>query len=207
MIAAAIVGLSRLVTGAQARWIGCEPSTRQRIYIANHTSHLDFVVLWSALPREVRRMTRPVAGRDYWDRTRQRRHLAVNIFRAVLVDRGGHADHESKVASARRTVDHTAAALGTHHSLILFPEGTRGSGENVAEFKSGLYHLCQLRPDVDLVPTWLENLDRILPRGEVLPVPLLASVTFGCPIRLEPGEPKDEFLARARRALLASRHT
>ena len=209
MIASTIVGLARLISGPQSRWIVCEPGTRQRIYFANHASHLDFVVLWAALPREVRALTRPVAGRDYWDRTRLRRYLAANVFRAVLVDRGGvptgsdgAADREAKVAAARRTVELTLRGLGTRHSLIIFPEGTRGGGVEVAPFKSGLYYLCLQRPDVELIPTWLDNLNRILPKGEVLPVPLMASVTFGPPMRLEPGEPKDDFLARARSALL-----
>lgn len=213
MIASAIVGLARLISGSQARWIGCEPSTRQRIYFANHTSHLDFVVLWAALPREIRGLARPVAGRDYWDRNPLRRHLAVNVFRSVLVDRGGAAgrgdgtvaDHEAKVAAARRTVELTAEGLGARHSLIIFPEGTRGSGTEVAPFKSGLYYLCLQRPDVELVPTWLENLNRILPKGEVLPVPLIGSVTFGPPMRLKPAEGKDDFLTRARSALVSLR--
>jgi 1-acyl-sn-glycerol-3-phosphate acyltransferase len=209
VIAPAIVGLARLISGSQCRWVGCEPSTRQRVYFANHTSHLDFVVLWSALPHEIRTLTRPVAGRDYWDRTRLRRYLAEHVFRAVLIDRGGSDiaawDSAARVVSARRTVDLTAEALGTRHSLIVFPEGTRGSGAAVAAFKSGLYYLSCQRPDVELVPTWLENLNRILPKGEVLPVPLLGSVTFGPPMRAEPGEPKDDFLARARTALLSVR--
>ena len=213
MIAPLIVALARLISGSQSRWVGCEPSTHQRIYFANHTSHLDFAVLWSALPRELRVLTRPVAGHDYWDRSRLRRYLAVHVFRAVLIERGGApagpdgtaADRAAKVAAARRTVDLTAEALGTRHSLIIFPEGTRGSGAEVAPFKSGLYYLCRQRPDVELVPTWLENLNRILPKGEILPVPLMGSVTFGPPMRLETGQQKDEFLARARSALLSLR--
>ncbi|MBI4179155.1 1-acyl-sn-glycerol-3-phosphate acyltransferase [bacterium] len=204
-VALIFVGLARLISGAQARWVGCEPSTRQRIYFANHTSHLDFAVLWSALPREVRALTRPVAGRDYWERTALRRYLAVSVFHAVLVDRGGPPDRAPRLAAAQRTVALAAAALGTRHSLIIFPEGTRGSGEHVAPFKAGLYHLCLLRSDVELVPAWLENLNRVLPKGEILPVPVLGSVTFGPPLRLKPGEPKDEFLERTRRALLGLR--
>jgi 1-acyl-sn-glycerol-3-phosphate acyltransferase len=205
VIAPAIVALARLITGAQARWIGCAPSTRQRVYFANHTSHLDFIVLWSALSREMRRLTRPVAGRDYWDATPLRRYLAVSVFGAVLIDRGGPADRAAKVEAARRTVEHTAAALGVAHSLILFPEGTRGSGDDVAPFKSGLYHLCRLRPDVELVPAWIENLNRILPKGEIMPVPLVGSVTFGAPLRLERDEPKEHFLTRAHQALVGVR--
>jgi len=200
-----VSGLAWLVTGAQARWVGAGPSAAQRIYFANHSSHLDFVVIWSCLPREIRARTRPVAGRDYWERGWLRRKLSRDVFRAVLIDRGGAgqgADHAARTEAARRTVEATAAALGSFESLILFPEGTRGDGSNVAPFKSGLYHLCALRPDVELVPVWLDNLFRILPKGEILPAPLLGSVTFGPPLRFDPTEPRDAFLARARAALL-----
>ena len=207
MIAPLVVAAARLLSGAQARWAGCAPSARQRIYFANHTSHLDFVVLWAALPRAVRALTRPVAARDYWEPNVLRRYLAARVFNAVLVDRqdstGQSAlDRAERVEAARRTVEQTAQALGSQHSLIVFPEGTRGSGAEVGPFKSGLYYLGQLRPDVELVPAYLENLNRILPKGEVVPVPLIASVTFGTPLTLAAGEGRDAFLARARRALL-----
>jgi 1-acyl-sn-glycerol-3-phosphate acyltransferase len=207
MITALIVTTARLLAGAQACWVGCEPSLRQRIYFANHTSHLDFVVLWSALPPALRALTRPVAGRDYWEPNALRRYLAARVFQAVLVDRGDAAsppaaNHATRVEAAQRTIERVAQALGTRHSLIVFPEGTRGSGAEVAPFKSGLYHLAQLRPDVELVPSYLENLNRILPKGEVLPVPMIGSVTFGTPLPVKPGEACAAFLARARAALL-----
>ena len=210
MIAPLIVAITRLLSGAQARWVGCDPSSRQRIYFANHTSHLDFVVLWSALPPALRRLTRPVAGRDYWEPNALRRYLAARVFQAVLVDRqgsggGAATDRAAKIEAARRTVERTAQALGSQHSLIVFPEGTRGSGAEPGPFKSGLYHLVQLRPDVELIPAYLENLNRILPKGEVLPVPMIASVTFGAALQLEPGEACAPFLARARAALLELR--
>jgi 1-acyl-sn-glycerol-3-phosphate acyltransferase len=209
MIAPLIVATARLLGGAQARWAGCEPSVRQRIYFANHTSHLDFVMLWAALPPALRAVTRPVAGRDYWEPNAFRRYLAAHVFQAVLVDRQGPAGQApaARVEVARRTVERTAEALGTRYSLIVFPEGTRGSGLELGPFKSGLYHLALLRPDVQLVPAYLENLNRILPKGEVLPVPMIASVTFGAPLEVKPGEACAPFLARARAALLDLRRS
>jgi 1-acyl-sn-glycerol-3-phosphate acyltransferase len=204
VIASLLAGGVKLVTGAQVRWVGCEPSTRQRIYFANHTSHLDFVVLWSALPADVRARTRPVAARDYWERSAPRRWLAKNVFRATLVDRGtDNPDPEARREAARRTVAETAAALGTDGSLIIFPEGTRGTGETVAPFKAGLYHLARTRPDVELVPCHLENLNRILPKGEFVLVPFMCFVRIGTPLALAHGETKDAFLDRARGALVA----
>src|SRR5205807_6199388 len=205
----ALAGAARLLCGTRPRWVGCQPSVRPRIYFANHTSHLDFLVLWASLPPEIRAHTRPVAASDYWDRTRLRRYLAREVFRAVLVDRASsysHADRATQVRLARRAVDRAARALEAGDSLIIFPEGTRGSGPDVGPFKSGLYHLCQLRPDVELVPVYLENLNRILPKGAAVPVPLEGSVTFGRPICLATYEDKSSFLGRARAALVGVHH-
>jgi 1-acyl-sn-glycerol-3-phosphate acyltransferase len=203
LIAAAVRGIS----GVQVRWAGCPPELKQRIYFANHTSHLDFVVLWSALPGEARARTRPVAAKDYWDKG-LRAYLAQRVFRAVLVGRGAPAPADSSkeaLAQARARIDALAEAMGETDSLIIFPEGTRGTGEKIAPFRSGLYHLARKRPDVELVPAYLENLSRILPKGEVLPVPLLSRLTFGVPIHVQESESKEAFLERACAALQALR--
>jgi 1-acyl-sn-glycerol-3-phosphate acyltransferase len=91
--------------------------------------------------------------------------------------------------------------MENRYSIIVFPEGTRGSGEEIAPFKSGLYHLCRQKPELELVPVYLDNMNRILPKGELLPVPMLSRVIFGRPMALEPGEPKPAFLERARAAI------
>ncbi len=205
LVARAVAALVWLLTGATARWQGVAPDGRQRVYFGNHTSHLDFVVLWSALPPAVRAATRPVAGADYWDRDGLRRWLAARVFRAVLIERRaeGERAHDEVVAAARAAVAATAAALDDGSSLILFPEGTRGPGGLPRPFKSGLYHLCRQRPDLELVPVRLDHLNRVLPKGEFVPVPLSATATFGAPLRLEPGEERDAFLERTRAALVA----
>lgn len=199
-----LAAAARLICGP-ARWEGCTPSGRQRIYFANHTSHLDLPAVWASLPPDVRANTRAVAGRDYWDRRPLHRFFARQVFRAVLVDRctaDKPCDRDGRVALAQRSVERTARALATGASLIIFPEGTRGDGREIAPFKSGLYHLCRLRPDVELVPVFLENMHRILPKGEALPVPVAGSVIFGRPLRLMPGEEQHAFLRRAHAALV-----
>ena len=198
--ASCLAALVRLATGVRVRWEACEPSPRQRVYFANHTSHLDAVVLWGALPAALRARTRPVAGRDYWERGALRRWLAERVFRVVLVDRGAPAGTE-RAEAARRTIDALVEAMRAGDSLIVFPEGTRGEGVEIGPFKSGIYHLAARMPGVELVPAYLENLNRILPKGEVLPVPLAGSVAFGPPIVLGDGEGKQAFLARAREAV------
>lgn len=197
--------LLRFISGASVFWIDAPPDAAQRIYIANHTSHLDFVVLWSALPPPVRELARPVAARDYWEKGALRRYLARKVFRAVLVDRLGKAGETRPAAAARQTVENLLSEMGDRYSLIVFPEGTRGSGEEMAPFKSGLFHLCKARPGLSVVPVYLDNLNRVLPKGEALPVPMLSRVVFGRPFRLEPEEGKTQFLERARAAVAALR--
>ena len=185
---------ARLLSGATTRWIDCQPDTCQRVYFANHTSHLDAIVLWSALPAEVRNFTRPVAARDYWEKGRVRRYLANNVFHALLIDRENIKVHQSPI-------DLMLRAIGDTYSLIVFPEGRRNTAAEMDDFKSGLYYLCKKRPDLELVPVHIDNLNRVLPRGEFLPVPLLSCITFGPPIWLEAGEPKVDFLRRARESV------
>lgn len=189
--------IARFISGVSVRWVDSQPDTCQRVYFANHTSHLDVVLVWSALPTEVRRLTRPIAAKDYWERGWVRRHLH-RVFNALLIDRKEIKVHQSPV-------DLMLREIGDTHSLILFPEGGRSPGEEIGEFKSGLYYISKKRPDLELIPVHINNMNRILPRGEFLPVPLLSSLTFGPPIWLEAGEPKTEFLARAREAVVSLR--
>jgi 1-acyl-sn-glycerol-3-phosphate acyltransferase len=193
MIGRAVAALARLIAGGYVRWDSPLPNGEPRVYFANHTSHLDFVLLWSYIPATHRRTTRPVAARDYWEKGPLRRYLAGRIFRALLIDRSG--------PDARRAVDRMAEQLAAGDSLILFPEGTRGTGETIAPFKAGLFHLSERQPRVELVPVSLENLNRVLPKGEFIPVPMVSRVIFGPAFRLEQGEAKEAFLERARSAL------
>ena len=193
-----IAGTIRLLTGAQARWIGCGPEARPRIYFANHASNLDGPVIWASLPPLLRRRTRPVAARDYWDKGIVRRLVATQVLNAVLIDRHNIGTNNNPLLVMQE-------ALASGDSLIIFPEGTRQGDEDAGlnPFKPGLWHLAKHHPQVELVPVWLENLNRILPRGEIILVPLMASVTFGAPLVLADGEDRAAFLARAQAAVLA----
>ena len=194
-ITGAILALiARILSGASVRWVDCQPDACQRVYFANHTSHLDAIVLWSALPPSIRTNTRPVAAKDYWTAGKVRRYMATQVFNALLIDRKEIKVHQSPV-------DLMLKEIGHRFSLIVFPEGGRSAGPDVGEFKSGLYYLCKKRPELELIPVYIDNMNRILPRGEFLPVPLLSCITFGPPMWLEAGEPKAAFLDRARDAV------
>jgi 1-acyl-sn-glycerol-3-phosphate acyltransferase len=196
LAASALCGFAKLLTGVRAVWRGSMPDTRQRVYFANHRSHGDFVLIWASLPPRLRRRTRPVAGADYWQANALRRYIASRVFRGVLIDR--------KVSPHKANpVELMGAALAAGDSLIIFPEGTRNLGDTLLPFKSGIYHLAKAHPEAELVPVWIENLGRVMPKGTFVPVPLLCSLTFGQGMSLAPGEARDDFLKRARDALLA----
>jgi len=217
-----LLGVVRLLTGAQARWHGCPPKAEQRIYFANHQSHADLVLIWAALPQELRSITRPIAAKDYWTTSRFKRWITTEVFNAVYVERGknggqipisrdagqGETALDEKLESDPHSSDPLQPlidALNSGDSLILFPEGTRGFAEDPQPFKSGLYNLTQRFPQVVLVPAWIHNVQRVMPKGEVVPVPVLCSVTFGEPIELGADEPRPQFLQRARDAVMALR--
>jgi 1-acyl-sn-glycerol-3-phosphate acyltransferase len=189
--------VARLITGAQGHWYGCPPKAEQRIYFANHQSHFDWVLLWAALPRDLRGATRPIAARDYWTSSPLKHWITREIFNAVYVSRQRSDDEDP--------LEPLMEALRHGDSLVIFPEGTRGHAADPAAFKSGLYALAQAFPDVQLIPAWIDNVQRVMPKGEVVPVPILCTITFGAPVALRPNEERRAFLDRARAAVMALR--
>jgi 1-acyl-sn-glycerol-3-phosphate acyltransferase len=190
----ALAGVARLITGAQGHWYGAPPKAEQRIYFANHQSHFDWVLIWAALPRDLRSVTRPIAARDYWTSSKLKHWITREIFNAVYVSRQRSDDEDP--------LEPLLEALRHGDSLVIFPEGTRGNKVDPAAFKAGLFHLAEAFPEVPLIPAWIDNVQRVMPKGEVVPVPILCSVTFGAPLTLQLGEDKRAFLDRARTAVV-----
>jgi len=197
MVEACLIALTRLLTGAVVRSNGFafEPPA-QRIYYANHTSHLDTLLLWSLIPKAQRRDTHPAAAKDYWWSSPWRQYLAERVFRAIPVIRHRQNSEDDPLGPLE-------ASLAAGGSLIFFPEGTRGIGGHIQPFKGGLYHLASKYPHVTLVPVYIDNLNRVLPKGEFLPVPIICTVRIGAEFTLDPTETKADFIARAHSKLEA----
>jgi 1-acyl-sn-glycerol-3-phosphate acyltransferase len=200
MTGTALAFLVRLVTGVRPL-ADLPEDGKRRVYFANHSSHLDFMVIWAALPGRQRAFTRPVAAAEYWEKGAARRWLAARIFKAVLIPRNPAR------MKAEDPLGKMLAALDEGSDLIVFPEGTRSECGELQPFKPGLHHLATKRPDMLLIPVFLENLSRILPKGELLPLPLMGQAVFGDPLPgPAEGECKSAFLERARHALLGLSH-
>lgn len=187
---------ARLLTGARSLWIGCKPELKQRIYYANHNSHIDFILLWSSLPTPIRRQTRPIAASDYWLKDGFRRFLIQDTFSGVVITR--NREHQQDPLQPVKDV------LAQGYSIIFFPEGTRNLNDDVEllKFKSGLYHLHQQFPDIEIIPVWVSNLKRVMPKGAFIPLPLLSTVIFGCPLEQHQDMDKTSFLNYAEQELL-----
>ncbi len=187
---------ARLLTGARSLWVGCKPVMKQRIYYANHNSHIDFILLWSSLPTDLRRQTRPIAASDYWLKDGFRRFLIQDTFTGVTIQRNRENNQDP--------LDPVKDVLAQGYSIIFFPEGTRNLNDDVEllPFKSGLYHLKNQFPDVEVVPVWISNLKRVMPKGALIPLPLLSTVIFGKPLTLHTELDKTDFLTYAQEELL-----
>ena len=146
-----LASIAKILSGASVRWVDCEPDLCQRVYFANHTSHLDALVLWASLPKPIRLLTRPVAAADYWRAGPVRRYMA-SVFNALLIDR-------KKIKVHNSPIDMMIREIGNQYSLIVFPEGGRNPTGVTGDFKSGLYHLAKKRPDLELMPVHIDNLE------------------------------------------------
>lgn len=195
LIAYCLSGFIKVYTGVHTRWLGESVDRKTAcVYYANHRSHGDFLLIWASLPEHRRVKTRPVAAGDYWLKGVIRQYVINQVFRGVLINR--------QSGRAAESIDRMSEVLNANESLIIFPEGTRNSDENLLPFKGGIFHLACQHPNVQFIPVWIENIGRVMPKGSLMPLPLLCAITFGRPLVHVVNEGKAQFLERASKALL-----
>jgi len=163
-----------LLIGVRVHGRGNLPARDPFILIANHSSHLDTVSLLSLFPLSRLRRIRPCAAADTFERTPLIAFLSRTFFNILPIARRNITPENHPVRRMRK-------ALERGESLLLYPEGTRGTGGVMGEFKTGIAHLLEETPDVPVVPAYLVNMGRSLPKGEFLIVPFICEIRIGTP--------------------------
>jgi 1-acyl-sn-glycerol-3-phosphate acyltransferase len=161
-----------LVLGLNVRGRDKLPSKGPAIIVANHNSHLDTLTLISLLPLSLLRKVRPVAALDYFLKTKWLAWFATRIIGILPISRevGGNP------------LALPNAALERGEILILFPEGSRGEPEHIAEFKRGVALLVKANPDVPVIPVFMHGLGKSLPKGKWVIVPFILDIFIGEPV-------------------------
>ena len=167
---------------------------KQFILIANHNSHMDTMALMSAIPSRFIHRVHPIAARDFFGGSLFSRILMRYLVNATLIRR----DREDP---DRDPIDDMDKMLKKQRSLILYPEGSRGIPGKMSNFKRGLGYLVQRNPNINVIPVYLENIYKTLPKGKKLILPYNCSIKFGQPIKFNSLEMED-ILKTAEREIL-----
>jgi 1-acyl-sn-glycerol-3-phosphate acyltransferase len=172
MLVAVARPLARFFTGADI--VGRErlPVNGPAIVAANHASHVDTLLLLTMFPARTLDRVRPAAAADYFLKGPVMSWFSRNIIGIVPVERKKAGSGEDVLAPLRD-------ALAAGDIVIIFPEGTRGDGEAMAQLKSGVARLAEAFPEAPVTPAWLQGAGRVLPKGALLPVPMNCTVLVG----------------------------
>jgi 1-acyl-sn-glycerol-3-phosphate acyltransferase len=167
--------LAMFFTGADVVGRPSLPRQGPAIIAANHTSHVDTLLLLTIFPARQMSRLRPVAAADYFLRGPVIGWFSRTFIGIVPIERGGHG-REDVLAPAR-------AALEAGDIVIIFPEGTRGRGhDELGPLKAGVARLAAEFPQAPVIPVWLEGAGRVLPKGAFLPAPMNCTVMVGEPL-------------------------
>ena len=183
-------------------WLGIHVRHRERlplrgpaIVAANHNSHLDILTLLSLFPLSCIPHVQPAAAADYFFKNKWLKWFSLNVVGIIPVVRGGAA---AGVAAGDPLVA-CYQALEAGKVLVIFPEGTRGEPEQMAQLKSGIWHLARRFPQAPVVPVYMHGLGKSMPKGSWIPVPFFVSVAVGRHMCWSEG--KEAFMATLRERL------
>ena len=169
------------------RVIGLEnfPQRHPFIIIANHASHLDAMVVLNLFPLKDLKLIRPVAAADYFNRNKMISFLSKLFFNILPIER-------KHITRDRNPLDHLREALTRGESLIVFPEGTRTTCGEIGPFHTGIAHIIKEFPKIPVIPVYMSNMGRALPKGELILVPFIGEAKVGAP--LYPSGSKEEIM-------------
>ncbi|MDH6309512.1 1-acyl-sn-glycerol-3-phosphate acyltransferase [Dysgonomonas sp. PFB1-18] len=165
----------RLIIGVRFGDNKCLKNEEQFIILANHSSHLDTLSLLASLPGKTIWKVKPVAAEDYFGNTRLKAAFSNYFINTLLISRKGNKEGDNN--PIKKMLD----TLDEGYSLILFPEGTRGTSGHMDEMKPGIARILSVRPHIKYIPVYLTGMGRSLPKGEILVLPYEASVNYGKP--------------------------
>jgi len=154
------------------------PRKGPAILIANHTSHIDTLVLMCLFSTSQLLKVHPVAAADYFFNTKFRAFIFRTLIGAIPVKRERAKNSKEDVfAEANQH-------LKNEHILIIYPEGTRSLDGEIREFKTGAAHLAKTNPDVPVIPIFINGPGKVMPKADFLPVPFICDVYIGTPMCL-----------------------
>ncbi len=172
------------------------PRAGPAILVANHNSHLDTLALFALFSSDEAGSLRSVAAQDYFRAGSLIGWIARRLLGAITVARAWRPAEGDPLAGC-------SSALDSGEILILYPEGTRGTPGRMSELKAGVAYLARRHPEVPVIPITLSGMDRVLPKGAAVPLPLTVAVNVGQPRCWAGGDCRD-FMAELRTALAST---
>jgi len=163
-----------------------------KIIIANHNSHLDTLFIMSLFPNKIIDKVKPVGAKDYFYSNKYISWISKNLLDIIPLDR--KVKEKDPLKSIYDSLD-------KGNIVIIFPEGSRGNPEELTSFKNGIHHIAKNKPDVEIIPIYMEGMGKSLPKNEALFVPFVGNVNIGKEIKFNKEEKREDFIKRLEKTM------